>query len=61
MWEFDDYGNATNTETGDEIYIILCPDGLSRVYHNEKILGVFNHNADAVTYVKRKIDELEEV
>ena len=20
MWEFDDYGNATNTETGDEIY-----------------------------------------
>ena len=60
MWEIDEYGNARNTDTEDEIYIIVCPDGLSRVYQNEKVIGVFNHNADAVTYVERKVGELED-
>lgn len=59
MWEIDEYGNARNTETEDEIYINLCADGLSRVYFNEKVIGVFNNNKAAINFVERKVEELE--
>ena len=43
MWKFDEYGNAINDETDEEIYSILFSDGLVRVYINSQIIGVF-HN-----------------
>lgn len=58
-WKFDNFGNARNDKTGEELYAIICPDGLSRVYHDEKILAVFHHNAEALNFIKRKVEEWE--
>lgn len=60
MWEFDNYGNATNMETGTEIYSAVCPDGLIRVYKDSKILAVFRHLADAEKFIKNHVAESED-
>jgi len=60
MWKFDEYGNATNMETGTEIYSVICPDGLIRVYKDSKILAVFHHLADAEKFIKNYVEESED-
>ncbi len=59
MWKIDDFGNAKNSETDEEFYSILFPDGLVRVYHNDKIVAVFHNLVDAEKFIKEKISELE--
>ena len=59
MWKFDDYGNAKNPETEERIYSKWCSDGLTRVYHDGKVIGVFHHNDDALKFIENKVHELE--
>ena len=59
MWKFDEYGNAINDETGEEIYSILFPDGLVRVYINSQIIGVFHNLVDAENFIKGKVEQME--
>ena len=60
MWKIDNFGNAFNTENGDEIYSVVCPDGLIRVYHNDKVVAVFNYLEDAKIYIKSLVDTVME-
>lgn len=59
MWVYNEInGNAINNETGEEIYLLLGADGLTRVYKKNRPINTFKKIIDAKEFVKKHVEEL---
>ena len=53
-------GNAINNDSGEEIYTIFSPDGLFRVYRDNKVINTCLSLINANEYIRRLVDKLNE-
>ena len=58
MWEIDNFGNAINTETEDEIYALVGGDGLIYVFFNDNCIAQFRLLEDAQKFIEREVEKL---
>ena len=58
MWEIDNFGNAINPETEDEIYQIVGGDGLIYVFYNDNCIAQFTLQEKAQKFIERKVEKL---
>lgn len=58
MWEIDNFGNAINPETENEIYQIVGGDGWIYVFYNENCIAQFRLLEDAQKFIERKVEKL---
>lgn len=55
MWKIDNYGNAHNSQTAEEIYSVYCRDGLYRVYRDHTVINTFTSGDDARDFIKKRV------
>ena len=58
MWVIMQDGSAIDNKPGDEMYMNLGSDAITRVYFNDKVINIFSSVADAWNFIKECVDRL---